>query len=1148
MTLDRNLPFRAMPQPAGSVGVATKGGNDVTMQNSHVQAMLSEMDVAIADEIAEIERYNRRQRIATNGQLISEAGGHFTYSFSLDEPWEPEDDTPVTIKLQNSSSIRASIVTASGTTLTLTTEVSISPEDLSRIYLTDDPTQLLERLRETLRSTTDSSSQLSAKAFGFLPFSSSRLTTSDIYPNFTPRPSQMDAIQLALGSEVAYIIGPPGTGKTSTLAAVAYTFIRNGRSVLIAAHTNIAVDNAILKLADMCHAAGVPVLSKGQIIRYGTPQLQTVSQRDDIYPPKIVKRLGQDFEQQRSELRASHSRITDRLQALSQQREALSTKWENVLRTLSSGRQSCHDELGSLKLGEQQRIAAIDSSLEQVMRAIAVPARRLQIARETLAQLIARKSSLEAIYSQHSASINDLYARLAAAQQMGSVMRLLKGVNVDRLAKQIAEIKQHMWQGEHDMSTVTQRMEVAHHDISTSQQEVQHFHHQREELLRQRQTPLQVQQRLADLETKVAYYDQQIIMGDEQLKRDTKGLLDEENNLRSTSEQLTQQLAKVEELLRDLEKRLMEEAHVVATTLSKVYMDKRLNERRFDVVIVDEVSMAPLPALYMAGCHADRTVLAIGDPQQLAPIVQAKTPTAKKWLGRSLFDVASISVASAARGDSRSSLLREQSRMHPRISAIARKHVYENLIQDVPSQPSGMHSALQPLPATPLLLCDTSDGAPVTSRPGGRSRINLYHAFCSVAIARQALESLPNLPADRGHPFRIGIVTPYRKQAELIQRMIKGEGLERTVRVGTVHRFQGLEYEVIIFDTVESPPFKQRTEFISGGHGSEGQRLINVAVTRSQHKLIVVANSRHILAQFEPNDTLYLAMKEAQQAGIIKSRDVLKSSGFAQLERQSHPGAQPGAPGLLPTTIEWISDADFFARFLADMRNATSSISIFSPFVRQTRTATLIPHVQKKCAEGVRITVVASSSDQANQPVDKEARELLERAGVDFRTSPGMHEKAVIIDEAIAYFGSLNPLSHNATTEVMQRVASRWYATQLSDAVRINERAVAAEWGDDILIPYLHLPSGGTCPVCGGNLEPRLGKYGPFYGCSGYRTGCKHTSDVIEAQLLQIPALAHIRCDKCNAEPMRPRVQRKDVWAECATDRCDYRRKIVFIR
>ena len=31
------------------------------------------------------------------------------------------------------------------------------------------------------------------------------------------------------------------------------------------------------------------------------------------------------------------------------------------------------------------------------------------------------------------------------------------------------------------------------------------------------------------------------------------------------------------------------------------------------------------------------------------------------------------------------------------------------------------------------------------------------------------------------------------------------------------------------------------------------------------------------------------------------------------------------------------------------------------------------------------------------------------------------------------------------------------------------------------------------CPICGGQLIPRQGKNGAFYGCSNYSAGCRYT-------------------------------------------------------
>jgi hypothetical protein len=1108
-------------------------------------AMLAQMDAALADEIAKVQRHDRSGKVAHQGQLVSELGGHYIYSYALDEPWEPEDDTPLSVKFAGGPRLQATVVTASGTSLTIATEVELPPEALAQVTLLDDPVQLLERLRETLKSNKESASQLGSKTFDLLPFTSTRRRELETYPDFMPRPSQVDALRLALGSEVAYVIGPPGTGKTSTLAAIAYTLVREGRSVLIAAHTNIAIDNAIVKLADMCHKAGIPALHEGRILRYGTPQLQSVRQRADVYPPKIVKRLGQDFERQRSELRTRHADVLGRLRPLAEQEEQRASQWRMLRESLVEQRKGFAGELLEMQRDEQQRVSAVDAALQQTAQRVGQAERRLEVARQELTQLVVQQARIQQAHAAHLGMLADFTARLTAVQRMSGLGRLLKGINLGRLTRSVADSKQQVWDDERALAEVQRRMELAHESVAARQQEVAGERAQYEQLKAQRQTPPDIAGRITYLQSELAHRDQQIAEGERMREQQSAACASEREALQSAVEQLSQQLAGVDEQLHDLERRLLDDAQVVATTLSKVYMDSHLRERYFDAVILDEVSMAPLPAVYIAASRAEGHVVAIGDPLQLAPIVRAETAAAKKWLGRDLFAVADITLERASTGDRRSVLLREQARMHPTISAIARKHVYSGRVVDAQRPANDDYGRVSPLPGHPLLLCDTSDGAPVTSRPGGSSRINLYHALCAVTIGRQMLGSLPDRSADPGNPFRVGIATPYRAQAQLIQRMVKAEGLEHSIRVGTIHRFQGLEFEAIVLDTVESPPIPHRRDFIGGGAGSGGQRLINVAVTRPQHKLVIIANTKHIADRFEADDMLRLAVNEAQQGGVIASRALLSEIAGDPLSHRP-PSTMAGQGPVVMPPIEWLDDTTFFDRFLADVRSARSSIIICSPFVRQGRTSSVASELEARCAAGLRVTVVASQSSDGSAPVDGPAKDMLERAGVEFRTSPGMHEKVVLIDDNIVYFGSLNPLSHNATTELMQRIESSILAGQVARLIRITERTAPASWGEDFVLSIRDLPAGGSCPICGRPLRARTGRYGAFYSCSGYSRGCQQTRDIIDGDLVTIPALARIECDQCKAGVMRPRVQRRNMWLECAAPHpCDRRRKLI---
>jgi hypothetical protein len=73
-----------------------------------------------------------------------------------------------------------------------------------------------------------------------------------------------------------------------------------------------------------------------------------------------------------------------------------------------------------------------------------------------------------------------------------------------------------------------------------------------------------------------------------------------------------------------------------------VYLRNDLDDRRFDTVILDEASTAPIPALWIAARLADTNVVVVGDLGQHPPIKHSDHPLANKWLGRDIFDVAGV--------------------------------------------------------------------------------------------------------------------------------------------------------------------------------------------------------------------------------------------------------------------------------------------------------------------------------------------------------------------------------------------------------------------------------------------------------------------------------------------------------------------------
>jgi hypothetical protein len=124
--------------------------------------------------------------------------------------------------------------------------------------------------------------------------------------------------------------------------------------------------------------------------------------------------------------------------------------------------------------------------------------------------------------------------------------------------------------------------------------------------------------------------------------------------------------------------------------------------------------------------------------------------------------------------------------------------------------------------------------------------------------------------------------------------------------------------------------------------------------------------------------------------------------------------------GLDIAEAELLDDDEFYRQFLLDLSAARTRCVIFSPFVGARRVADLRAHLDAACARGVKVHVFTKTASELG---DSRALETLGSAGVILRERLDMHEKVVLIDDDVAYIGSLNVLSNNGRTgEVMLRM------------------------------------------------------------------------------------------------------------------------------
>ncbi|MGY1793073.1 AAA domain-containing protein [Geodermatophilus sp. SYSU D00525] len=267
----------------------------------------------------------------------------------------------------------------------------------------------------------------------------------------------------------------------------------------------------------------------------------------------------------------------------------------------------------------------------------------------------------------------------------------------------------------------------------------------------------------------------------------------------------------------------------------------------FDLVVIDEASQCGVAEVLPLAYRAKRLVI-VGDPNQLTPVVTLAprdVATIAASVGSTQDDLHARAVsygqdsaftAFARRAGRPPFLLDEHYRCHPEIAAYVNEAFYGGslrVLTDVSRQDGtvrGLHW---------LQVAGHTE-------PGPRSGA-VNHAEAD-AIVRWVLDH----PDERGS---LGVVTPFAAQAELIEdelRRALGEEqwTARGVAVGTAHRFQGGERDIVLFSPVLASDARHGT----ARWVEEQRNLVNVAVSRARRAL-VVAGDALALAQL-PTPTL----------------------------------------------------------------------------------------------------------------------------------------------------------------------------------------------------------------------------------------------------------------------------------------------------
>lgn len=230
----------------------------------------------------------------------------------------------------------------------------------------------------------------------------------------------------------------------------------------------------------------------------------------------------------------------------------------------------------------------------------------------------------------------------------------------------------------------------------------------------------------------------------------------------------------------------------------------------YDYLIIDEASQVNTPTAALCYGYA-RNVIVVGDSQQLSHIVKEDSMLIGDSLNKA-YDAQKFSALASLKElykkDLPVTMLREHYRCHPQIIDFCNRRFYDN----------EMVIMSKANPEFPYRLIYVEEGS--LTRPKEGSVINFRQV-------QETLDYVKKIVADGSKENEVGIIAPYKAHTVAIARQL-GASL---VESDTVHKYQGREKDVIIYNTVQN----QITDF------NNNPNLINVAISRAKNRFVVVA-------------------------------------------------------------------------------------------------------------------------------------------------------------------------------------------------------------------------------------------------------------------------------------------------------------------
>lgn len=236
-----------------------------------------------------------------HGRLVSATEGRYEYLFGCRKWPRSLDGTPVLVRLSHARGPWA------------TAEASRMPDGKVRLAVSENLGQSIDNaqlrkddsaglvvLAERLEAAGEAEGPVRIESAGWIVGQGTPVLGRESDPArwvadwhaLKLNPRQRQAVERALASQVLFLWGPPGTGKTDVVGHIVEGNFRQGHNVLFLAPTKVAVDQALERICDLL--AGQEGFAEGLVQRGGDIELPSLRERygDYVDTARIATRVS----------------------------------------------------------------------------------------------------------------------------------------------------------------------------------------------------------------------------------------------------------------------------------------------------------------------------------------------------------------------------------------------------------------------------------------------------------------------------------------------------------------------------------------------------------------------------------------------------------------------------------------------------------------------------------------------------------------------------------------------------------------------------------------------------------------------------------------------------------------------------------------